>query len=98
MLDAVEIDKVIVKAAEAGLGSERVMRVQSRDMIDSQGREALGVTIVLKRGTFNKVKDSGVLHLLSQIQRQLHESGENRLPIVDFVTEEELDAIDDPES
>lgn len=98
MLNTLEIDKVIAETAEIILGRGRVSDVQTRVTVDSLGRDALSVNIVLKRGVFAKVRDQGVLPLLSEIQRRLQAIGEDRLPIVDFVTEEELDAIDDPES
>jgi hypothetical protein len=50
----------------------------------------LRITIVIKPGSAAKLGGDAVLDTLVQIQEELREAGEERFPIVKYVTEEEL--------
>lgn len=98
MLDIAEVDRVVDKAASAALRKARVSRVYSSPTLDSDGQEALNVTIVLRRGSRKTVSGEAALSAIVRIGRDLWKNGEERFPIIEFVTEEELDASGDPES
>lgn len=98
MIELREVDQVVEKAASVGLGRADVKRAFSEPGVDSEGREALRVTIVLGRGAMERVSGDSALDTLVRIQRDLRGRGEERLPIVEFVTEEELEESGDPES
>jgi hypothetical protein len=98
MLELSKVDQVVDKAAIAALKKARVSRVFSNPTVDSDGHEALSVTIVLKRGRSEQVTGDSASNVIFQIGRDLLNSGEERQPIVHFITEEELDDDGDPES
>jgi hypothetical protein len=98
MLELAKVNELINKAASAILkGPAGVTRVMSQPTSDSQGQEALDVTIVLKNGSVDKITGDMALDTLFGANRALQEAGEDRFPIIRFITEEELASIDDPE-
>ena len=96
MLALSEIDSVIADAAGVGSANTAIRRVMSEATTDSEGKDALRVTLVLS-DNLKTVPDS-ILDLLVKIQHKLQDLGENRFPIVEFATEEELDSSADSES
>jgi hypothetical protein len=99
MLAPTKINQVVNKAASAILKRPAaVRRVLSRPALDSDGHEALHITIVLKRGSADKISGDKALDTLVEIDRALRDAREDRFPIIDFVTEEELESVGDTES
>jgi hypothetical protein len=91
MLELAEVDEIVKKAATAALeGQAGVQRVYSEPTLDSSGEEALQITIVLNKGSAGKISGDGALRTLVSIDRALNQAKEERFPIIDFVTEEEL--------
>lgn len=95
VLSLKDIERFSFATATDTLGRKAVERVMSEPTIDSTGSEALRVTIVLKPGAAARLKGSAVVNTLLKIQDRLLESGDGRLPIVEYATEEELAAGDD---
>jgi hypothetical protein len=60
MLELTTVDRVVDKAAVAALKKARISRVFSRPTVDSDGHEALTVTIVLKPGTGGQIAGDSV--------------------------------------
>jgi hypothetical protein len=58
----------------------------------------LHVTIVLKRGSADRISGDGAIDTLVGIEKALREVGDERFPIIDYVTEEELESADETES
>lgn len=99
MLELRKVDHVVSEAASAILkGATGVRSVASEPALDSQGREALNITIILKRGSVDKISGGKALDTLVSIERALREAKEERFPIINFVTEEELESSGDTES
>lgn len=76
----------------------RLSKVFSEPTIDSEGHEALHVTVVLKNNRSSEVTGDSALDTIVSIERELSKAGEERFPIVEFVTEDELKPNADPES
>jgi len=98
MLDQDKVDRVALAAASAALARAGVTRVFSEPVIDSTGHQALRITIVLNDATAGRVTGSDALDALVEIETKLIENGEERQPIVEYATEEELKQSGDPES
>jgi hypothetical protein len=99
MLELSKVNQVVKKAASAILKPPAgVRRVESEPTLDSQGDEALHITIVLRRGSADKISGDSALDTLVGIERALRDAREDRFPIIDFVTEEELESSGDSES
>jgi len=90
MLSENNISQIVHRVAAANLGPEIVDDVLSGTTTDSEGRDALLITVIIKAGSVNKIKGDSVLDTLVQVQHELREAGEERLPIVEYATEEEL--------
>jgi hypothetical protein len=93
MLALTEIDRIVTKAAKDSLKG-KFIRAASAYATDSEGQDALDLTIVLAKA---RVSGDAALDAIVRIQHDLSDSGEERLPIVHFATESELaDASAEP--
>jgi|ERR1700681_1064379 hypothetical protein len=92
MLDEKRIQQIAEEVASANLASTNVTSVSSSPAIDSEGHDALRITIVIKSGAESKIKGDAVLDTLVDIQSRLRREGEERLAIVEYATKEELEA------
>lgn len=90
MIERNKIIQIARDVATANLTSAAVRDVISEPAIDSEGREALRITIVIKPGAPARLKGDAVLDTLVQIQNRLRDAGEERFPIIEYATEEEL--------
>lgn len=90
MLNRDKIIQIAHRVAAAHLGGAIVDDVMSEPTTDSQGRDALRITIVIKPGSAAKLGGNAVLDTLVEIQQELRQAGEERFPIVEYATEEEL--------
>jgi hypothetical protein len=84
------IRQIVRQAATANLGSANFTSVINSTATDSTGREALRITIVIKPGAETKIKGDAALDTVVQIQDRLRKAGEERFPLVEFATTEEL--------
>ena len=91
MLKPAEISEIAEEVARAKLSPEVVREVLAEPATDSEGHEALRVTIVIEPGAANKLKGDSVLDTLLQIQDRLREAGEDRFAIVEYATQDELE-------
>jgi len=92
MLELAKVNQLVSNAASAAIKFEAgIQRVDSEPSLDSEGHEALDITIVLKRGSAGKISGDDALDALVSIEQALREANEDRRPIISFVTEEELD-------
>lgn len=99
VLELSQVEKVVREAASTALkGSARVQGVSSSATSDSEGQEALHITIVLSGGNIDEISGDKALDTLVSIESALRAAKEERFPIIDFATEEELKAGVDTES
>jgi hypothetical protein len=100
MLKIPRVNEIVKQTASATIKSgAAIQRVYSEPTLDSEGSDALHVTIVLRRGSAGKITGDDALDTLVGIERALREAKEERFPIISYVTEEELeDSSGDPES
>jgi hypothetical protein len=89
MLDTVKVAELAAQAARKWIELERVI---VEPMVDSQGDEALRVTLVLDPKVVDGVSGDDVLDVLVDINEALQSAGDERLPIIYYATEEDLHA------
>jgi hypothetical protein len=92
MLDEKRIREIAQEVATANLTSANVSSVSSSAAVDSEGHDALRITIVIKPGSASKIKGDATLDTLVGIQDRLRAEGEERFPIVEYATKKELSA------
>lgn len=91
MLDEKRIREIAQEVAVANLASSNVSSVLSSTAIDSEGHDALRITIVIKSGAELKIKGDATLDTLVGIKDRLRREGEERLAIVEYATKEQLE-------
>ncbi len=82
---------LIQQALVTELGNNIVERLKLEPTTDSQGREALKITVVIAPGATDRIAGSPVLDGLVSVQNRFREMREKRIPIIEFATEAELD-------
>ncbi len=87
MMDKNRIEQLAKQAATATLG-DGVRTVNSTPMTDSEGQEALRLTIVMSPGFADALEGSKVVNTMVQVHDILQKAGENRFPFVDFAEAE----------
>ena len=89
-MENAKIAQIAKQIATANLAS--VCSTSSVSTVDYEGRDAVRITIVLNSDSAASIKSKGnaVLDTLVQIKKKLEEEGEERFPIVEYATEEEL--------
>jgi hypothetical protein len=98
MITPERINRIARDVAIANLTARNVDNVFSEPAADSHGQDALRITIVIKPGVAAKLKGDALLDTLVQLHDELQKAGEDRLPIVEYATQEELEDSGDPES
>ena len=98
MLPQTKIDEIVGEVATAYLTRENFDRVMSEPAIDSEGEEALRITIVVTAEAVHTLAGDAILETLLNIQQKLRAAGEDRFPIVEWATPDELEPNGDPES
>jgi hypothetical protein len=98
MLDQKTIDTIARQVAAANLSSANVTGVFSAPTTDSEGHDALRITIVLTEGSSDVISGKKTLDTLAQLQDSLQKQGEDRFAFIEYATDKEIDESGDPES
>ena len=97
MLEPHQVNEIALTVARKHLTALDVQGVESESTVDSQGDEAVRITITLRSAS--KIAESGgpLLDTLSEISTLLQKNGDSRFPIIEYAAEDEP-AVDDSES
>jgi len=90
MLDTRTIETIATQVARKQLRDSDFERIMSESTTDSEGNEALRITIVLKPEATQKLTGDNTIDLLVGIRQKLRAEGEERFPIIEYATEQEL--------
>lgn len=82
-----EISEGVVRTLVAKSDLERIL---TEPATDSEGNAALRITLVLRQAAAQALSGDEALDLLVGIQERLRAAGEERFPIVEYATEQEL--------
>jgi hypothetical protein len=96
MLDLDQVTQLSTEIAKANLGPGNVIRVKSEPTSDSDGQDALDILIVIAPGVADAFTGEEVGGTLVQIIDRLRDAGDDRFPIIEYATEEELADLDSP--
>ena len=72
------------------LGANNLVRVQYQSAIDSQGRDALKITVVIAPDAIQRLPRGAALDAAVRLQERLNEMRDDRTPIIEYATEAEL--------
>lgn len=95
VLSSTQVEQIAQEVATEHLSPGVIDAVSSEETVDSQGRDAVRITITLKAETAKTLTGDGVLDTLVAIQTRLAEKGDQRLPIVEYEEVGELSEADD---
>ena len=98
MLQLRDVDVIVREVAQRHLASLGVQNVQSEPTTDSEGNDALRITITLQSAEGIAHSGGALLDTLTEMLDRLNEAKDPRFAIIDYVSEEELDTVDDPDS
>lgn len=90
MLDLTQIDRVAGAAARVALSAQSFLRAQSEPTTDSDGHEALLVTLVINDLGRSPVSGEAASNAIVRVKQELRQAGEDRTAIVEFATEGDL--------
>ena len=95
MLQTRKIKEVVAKAVSGILSRHgaAIHDVMAEPTVDLDGRDALSVTLVIARGTFDKVTGDDFGDIRLAISRALHQAHEDRFAFLTYTTEEELEDV-----
>jgi hypothetical protein len=96
MLDLEKVTQISIDVANANLPPQGVVRVESEPTFDSEGHDALRLTIVVAPEAADRITGDAVVDTLVQIHDRLRDAGDERFPIIEYTTEAELEEIGDP--
>lgn len=98
VLDIDRITEVAQQIARSRFGARRVEDVRVEPMVDWTGADALRVLVVLRPSAVRLLKTTDKApEMLNDLGERLGSMGEPRFAYVNYATQQELDAIDDPE-
>lgn len=92
MLEFATIEAIAKRVAKGQVADAGLERVVTEPMTDSQGKDALRITVVLTPQAAQALSGDGALDLLVELQNALQREGEERFPIIEYATEQELAA------
>jgi hypothetical protein len=90
MLDLSEINNIVRSVTARNFGPKAVEMIDSQSTTDSEGQDALHISIALAPDVARELKGDAVLDTLVEIQDELRAAGEDRFPILEYGTEDEL--------
>jgi hypothetical protein len=90
MLDQEQIRQIAREVATANLSSEAISTVLAAPFTDSEGVQAIRITIIVKPDFLEKIKGDDTLNTLVDMHARLQKAGEDRFPSVEYATEDEL--------
>ena len=83
--------RLIQQALVTELGDNIVERLKIEPTTDSQSREALKITVIITPGATDRMSGGAVLDAMVSVQDRFREMREERIPIIEYATEAELD-------
>lgn len=89
--------KLIRQALAAKLGDDNIVRLEFEPATDSHGRDAIKITVVIIPGAPHSLEGQAVLDALVSLGTRLHEMRDDRIPIIEYATEAELEQDANPQ-
>jgi len=98
MLGREQIKQIVSEVVTANTTPGSVRDVMTEPATAFEGEEAVRITIVLTPDAVTQLEAGAAGDTVVQIMDRLRDAGEERFPILQYATEEELEQVGDPES
>lgn len=90
MLDDPQIQKLMKQIAAGVIPANQLLEVRSEPMLDSEGQDALRITLVLTDEAAKTLTGSQAVLLLTDIHDSLLNVGDERFPLLYYATPSDL--------
>lgn len=97
VLDTGKVARIARDVVRAQVPKPILERVITEPAVDSQGKDALRITLVIKPQAVRKLTGKQAIGVLVGIQQKFEAEGDERFPIIEYATEQELVAGNDEE-
>jgi hypothetical protein len=91
MLQLDKISEAARQVASANLNPGTIVSASSEPSVDSEGRDALRIMMIVKPETVSDISGDKVLDILVQTQARLQREGEERPVTIEYGTPEEVE-------
>lgn len=95
MLNEPQLQKLMTDVVHGRLPKMQLEQVLTEPMIDSDGENALRITLVLSTESARALTGDETLGLLVEVQESLRREGEERFAIIEYATQDDLHEQDD---
>jgi hypothetical protein len=86
------VTELASEVARAALSGRQIESVSVEPSVDSLGNDALRVTVVAQRAAADRLPGEVIVEFENTLRDRLEQLGDERLPIVDILTPEDLAA------
>lgn len=90
MLELGELRQITEESVRAAFPTDTLDHAEVEPILDSRGEDALRVRIVLRPGAPDRISGESLLRLLVRLRQTFEARGEERAPIVQYATTDEL--------
>lgn len=97
MLEDPQIQKLMRQVAAGILPTKSLLEVRSEPVEDSEGQEALRITLVMAEHAIDVVTPKQIVALLTEIHDCLLREGDERFPMISYSTPADLVAAQNGE-
>jgi hypothetical protein len=98
MLDLARVSGLVGEVAQATLPGRGIASVVVKPSVDSFGNDSLRITVVVRDVGSEPPNGESIVAFEGELRNRMEQLGDERLPIVDILTPEDLAADVDPES
>jgi hypothetical protein len=91
MPDQERIRSIAREVATATLGRANVDHVISKEIVDTEGNDALQIMVVLTPGSSDTLSGAALLATMVKLHERLRQEGEARFPFVRYADKKELE-------
>ena len=89
-LEPNKISAIASSTAQANLGHEQVERALTESALNSEGEDAVRITLIVAPGTLDRVDGQTLVRTIARIKQELLRAGEERQAVFSYSTEAEL--------
>ncbi len=94
-LETRKIVEIAKAAASANLRPSVMSTIVNSATTDSTGKDAIRITFVLPPGSSAAIGGDAAVNILVEIRQKLENEGDDRFPIIEYATQDELEESGD---
>jgi hypothetical protein len=92
MISMSEISTFAHETAINRIHKQNLERIITETTTDSDGNEAVRITIVITPGAIKNITGDQALDIIADIQSRFQDKNDSRFPIIEYATEKEIES------